>query len=508
MNEYNISFYDVDQAFINATPLLNVTRKQVPFRWFQILIKQYLFDLIILLKFLNVNKKLLTAKQGKLLIKDCLKNYTSSDRVKSLLDVLRLEQIISVSSFSKIEILQILKDIIHNSYQEQTTFRELIDHYKKKFQDHEEIITFSFCKLMAILKSNIFSYKSDPEIFISFCEMFMNNNVQSLWGSYATRCFQHFSIVSHILYEEKESFFGFDIVFTIVEKIFWKFYCEAKIIPILVNIPIMDVDELEKDIKKLEPICVLYLELLLLSEPRLNHKLISRLEWFDKEIVKDPNYFEKFTTIINHIEIIDKERLSIIDKTIEQLLKRIQILYPRIELYKIKPQYLNWNFPTLSFISKEEMKLYLKESSCDTFHLSAQGYFEFFKLDNKWISTGIKKLEQNYFENVKRIFYKRVIDPDIKFIMGNEKLGTFWGYNCLSEYKDDCNKAKGCNLSLSLDENKERRGEIVKCAIKREVYQYGSISSYESKKVQSHLQQIKEKIDQVENCNDIIFDKT
>ncbi len=100
----------------------------------------------------------------------------------------------------------------------------------------------------------------------------------------------------------------------------------------------------------------------------------------------------------------------------------------------------------------------IEHSYCKKLHLSKQAYIEFYDIDNIWVVRSIKKYENRFFK-----YLKMVIEPNMKFILDSEKLGTYWGYKCLDEYKEDCDKAKGCTLSNTLSENAERREKLAKC---------------------------------------------
>ncbi len=250
-----------------------------------------MYNVLYLIRFMKLNRKLLTAKQGKCIIKEYLKFYDKKEMIRKLLSEIKLSDIQECTSFTTLEIMLLLKDTIYNSCKEFYKFHESQDFYHEKFKQIGTNPTINFPILLTILKYDIFTINTDPLIFTTFCEMYMNNCVKDLSIQDASYCFMHFSHMYKILNEEKDDFFGFDVVIKIVEKFLFKFYCEKTIVNFL---PLLTSDEnLEDIIIKMKPICILYLQTLLVSEPDINTKLIYRLECLEKRINKDNNFWEK-----------------------------------------------------------------------------------------------------------------------------------------------------------------------------------------------------------------------
>ena len=68
--------------------------------------------------------------------------------------------------------------------------------------------------------------------------------------------------------------------------------------------------------------------------------------------------------------------------------------------------------------------------------------------------------------------------------------------------------AKSCNMNNNIIEIKETLNKLLECYIKREVYQFGSISKQDKKKIDEHNKQIEENKDKIIKWYEIIYDQT
>lgn len=487
----------------------NIQRRHVPYSWFTNIAKDSVYNLLLLFDFLKKNKRLLTAKQNKRLIKEFLYNgYTNKqEKIKYLFSALKIKEVLETTCFTKLEFMVLLKDLSINHAKNLLEFHSKVFEYRKKFEDYDEQQTLNLFSLLVMCKSNLFTQETDPELITTCCEMLLNNSIKDLTYCYATKCYNHYYALYTILTEEKDSIYCYDLVISIVVKFLFKFYCEKTVIPLLAQIPSLSVNELKDKIMSMHFISIMYLEILLLSEPELNEKLIYRLSIIEKKLNIDPSFVLKWedNKKTQYVELIDTFRLKEIHSKIEELLLYIKTKFPSWSILGFNPSYVNWNFPTLSYISNEDMKTYLKDSNCNLLHLSTQGYNEFYQIDNEWIQKGVRKFEDPV---TNRKFLKYVIGTESKYILDTEKIGTYWGYKCMDEYHDVCNSAKSCTLVNSIEQNKEALEKLKECYIKREVYQLGSISNQDEKKINGHYIQISEKKDQIIDCNEIIYDQT
>jgi hypothetical protein len=409
MDQSNYSIFR--NGYLNSH-ILSLTRKDVCLKWFLDIAKETTYNLIYFINFVSLNKNLLTSKQSKLVIKIILKNgYKTSETLKECLKYLKCSKIVEISSFTKLEFMLLLKDVIFESLKDNVLFKQSYFYYKDKFEKEEEEQTLSICNLLTILKCNIFTLETDPEIISIFCEMYINNCVKDLWGSYVSRCFSHFCAIHKIVTDEKELFFGFDILIKSINKCLIKFYCEKEIIPFLTQLPVFNSSKCIEEIKKMQPLCIMYLELLLLSEPLLHEKISYRVTFIENKLNTDIKYKDKWETISKEkeLEIIDIKRLETIQDNSYKCLDFIKKEFPNWSLYKLNPKEINWNFPTCTHLSSEEMKAYLKDSYCDTLHLTSQGYCEFFNMDFKWITKSIKKFKNPLLDTY---VIKNVLSPD------------------------------------------------------------------------------------------------
>jgi hypothetical protein len=453
-------YQDFSSSYLSGTSVKKeITRRHVPYSWFTDIAKKTYYNLNLLFEFLKKNKRLLTAKQNKRLIKEILYNgYTNTNKqhernIKYLFSSLKISEVVETTCFTKLEFMMLLKDISLNYLESFEEIHSKFFEYRQRFLDYDEQQTLSLFNLLIMCKSDLFTPDTDPELITTCCEMLLNNSVKDLTYCYSTKCFNHYYVLYNILTEEKDSIYCYDLVIPIVVKFIFKFYCEKTVIPILAQIPSSNVDELKNKLKTLPFIVIMYFEILLLSEPDLNEKLIYRLSIIEKNLNTNISFLSNWEEIkkTHYVELIDSFRLKEIHSKIETLLLYIKTKFPSWSIIGLNPSYVNWNFPTLSYISKEDMIVYLKDSNCNLLHLSTQGYNEFYQIDNEWIQKGVRKFEDPI---TNRTFLKYVIGTDSKYILDIEKIGTYWGYKCMDEYHEVCYGAKSCNIINSVEENK------------------------------------------------------
>ena len=490
-----------------------IKRKDVPYTWFEEVQKQTNFSFSTFVKFMKIsegnvsNKRLLTSKQGKKIISYIFKNHVNLTDIPILLENFKLSDITIISSLTKLELLILLKNTVENSKKDKKAFSELFSFYISFFKKENEEVAISFCNLLIFLKLGVFSQLTDTEVITSFCEMHMNNCVKDLYHHNATSCYNNFQLMLTLISFEKKNIFGYDIVVKIVEKFMLKFFCETTVIKFLIKFPFETFENLCKELQEFPKICILYLQTLLNTEPNFDKKILFRLTCLDKKLNRDNDFLKTIDLAEKHVEVIDSETLKIIHQRISQVQAFIKVNYPFWDIYNLNQSDVNWNIPTLTYVSKEEMTFFLKESFCNKLHFTKQGYMEFYELDQWWLNKGIKKFKLKLLDQEYGTTLKMVSDKNIKYILPSEKLGSYWGYMCLDEYKEDCNEAKSCDLNLSLEQNEENREKISKCAVKRDIYQAGSTSKSDNLSELNHNKQISQKYSQLLDCNNIIFDK-
>jgi hypothetical protein len=494
-----ITFTDFLNFYIKAKKI-EYSKKNIPSNFLSLAYESTKFNLILLVEFMKNNKHLFTGKQSKRVIKDFLIKNQTFIGLKDILSKIKLSQILECSSFTRLEFIQTLNQSIHKAL----TFNkpkstDYFLFYRNKFLVYEDSVSASFCNLMDTIKSEVFSSSSDISLMETLYEMFLNNCIKDFQCSYASTCYSYFKTMKKILMEEPIETLGLPFILNIVTKFKEKFYCESVAIKFLSQLTVIESKMIYNKLKVMDNLSLVYLKVLLENEPNLEDKLSYRFNFLKSK--SNLNHDNENLESLHKINI-DYFRLNTIH---EKIVITLKILRNKFSDQDISPteNYVNWNFPTLTHLSEVEMNEYLKDSYCSKLHLSTQGYLEFYKIDNYWISKGVQKIIEPSPEILIR--FKVIQSNDLKFTLNNEKFGTFWGYKCLDEYKIDCNNATKCSLDESLETNNSKKDKLSKCILKREVYQYGNTSKHDKAKIQSHFEQINQKIDQLQECNDIMY---